>query len=209
MSELEPGQTPEAPKTPESAAAAAVPEQEDFSFRRDRLENASALYRWIIGIERFVAATFLVGVLALVLTQVVSRYVFNSPFSWTEESARLLLVWLTFLAAMHVSSRRAHITVDLIATVVPARAARSVSAVAEIVVIVTAIVMSVAGIMMVGIVGGLALPATGLPTTLLYGAALVGFVGIAIHSLLALYLQIRHPEDELDPAAKAAELEGI
>jgi TRAP-type C4-dicarboxylate transport system permease small subunit len=110
---------------------------------------------------------------------------------------------------MYVSSRRSHITVDLLATLVPASVARAVSAFAEIVVILTAIVMSVAGIMMVGIVSGLELPATGLPTTLLYGAALVGFIGIAVHSSLALYLQIKHPEDELDPAAKAAELEGI
>lgn len=206
MSDQNPPQTPFSADGPSSEPSSAV---EDLSFRQDRLEQNSQLYRWIIDLERFVASVFLVGVFGLVITQVVSRYVFNSPFSWTEESARLLMVWLTFLAAMFVSSRRAHITVDLLATLVPPKAARVVGLFAELVVIATAIVMSVAGIMMVAIVSHVSLPATGIPTTLLYGAALIGFVGILIHSVLAAYLQIRYPEDEIDPAVKAAELEGI
>ncbi|WP_051297791.1 TRAP transporter small permease [Brevibacterium album] len=213
MSEQTPG--PAQPAEPEGTAGASTSagapaaEAEDYSFRQDRLEQNSALYRWIIRIERSVAGVFLVGVFVLVLTQVVSRYVFSSPFSWTEELARVVMVWLTFLAALFVSSRRAHITVDLLATVVPPRVSRAVSAFAELVVIATAAVMSIAGIAMVVLVSGVSLPATGLPTTLLYGAAVVGFAGIFIHSILALYLQIRHPEDELDPVMKAAELEGI
>ena len=62
------------------AAGAPAPEAEDLGFRRDRLEEKSALYRWIIGLERAVASVFLVGVFVLVITQVVTRYVFNSPF---------------------------------------------------------------------------------------------------------------------------------
>lgn len=190
-------------------AEPALEHDEDLSFPQDRFEQRSRVYRWIIGFERGIAGVLLVGVFFLVILQVVTRYVFNSPFSWTEESARLLLVWLTFLAAAFVSSRRAHITVDLVAMIVPAKVARGISVFAECVVILTAIVMSIAGIMMVDIVSQVTLPATGLPTALLYGAALVGFVGILIHSCLALYLQLRYPEDELEPAAKAAQLEGI
>jgi hypothetical protein len=33
---------------------------------------------------------------ALVFAQVVSRYIFNSPISWTEEMARILFVWICF-----------------------------------------------------------------------------------------------------------------
>ncbi|GAA2093968.1 TRAP transporter small permease [Brevibacterium salitolerans] len=213
MSAQTPG--PAQPAEPEGAAGAAasadLPDDaaEDLSFRQDRLEQSSGIYRWIIRLERSVASVFLLGVFVLVLTQVVSRYVFSSPLSWTEELARIVMVWLTFLAAMFVSSRRAHITVDLLASAVPPRVSRAVGMFAELVVILTAAVMSIAGIAMVVLVSGVSLPATSLPTTLLYGAAVVGFIGIFIHSILALYLQIRHPEDELDPVMKAAELEGI
>lgn len=182
---------------------------EDLTFREDRLEQNSRMYRGIINIERIIASIFLLGVFSLVILQVVSRYVFNTPFSWTEEMARLCMVWLTFFAALFVTGRRAHITVDLLASVVPKRVGRAVGIFAEIVVILTAAAMSIAGIMMVILVSQVGLPATGLPTTLLYGAAFVGFVGILIHSILALYLQIRYPEDEVDPVMKVAEMEGI
>lgn len=35
----------------------------------------------------------LVALLLIVLAQIVSRYVFNSSLSWTEEAARYLMIW--------------------------------------------------------------------------------------------------------------------
>lgn len=39
-------------------------------------------------------------------TQVVARYVFSCPFSWTDELARYTFIWLTFLGAGLVYRRR-------------------------------------------------------------------------------------------------------
>ena len=37
------------------------------------------------------------GIMGLVLTaQIVMRYFFSSPFSWAEELARYLQIWITF-----------------------------------------------------------------------------------------------------------------
>ena len=36
--------------------------------------------------------------LAIIFVQVVLRYVFLSPFSWAEELARYLLIWISCLA---------------------------------------------------------------------------------------------------------------
>jgi hypothetical protein len=36
-----------------------------------------------------------------VLWQVISRYVFSSPSSWTEELARFLLIWISLLGAAY------------------------------------------------------------------------------------------------------------
>lgn len=185
------------------------PVADDLEFPQDHIERRSAVYRWLINIERFITSILLVGLFVLVITQVVTRYVFNSPLSWTEESARLFLVWLTFLAAAFVSSRRAHITVDLITTVVPKRVGQVIAVIADIIVAATAVVIAIGGIMLIDIVHTVTLPATGLPTGLLYAAALVGFVGVLFHTLIALYLQLRYPDDEPDPADKAAGMEGI
>lgn len=176
---------------------------------RDVLERRHPAYEWMINVERVISAVLLVGVFALVLTQVFTRYVLGSPLTWTEEASRLALVWLAFLAAAFVSSRRAHITVDLIATIVPRGVARGIGVFAQVLVILAAGFLTFAGFNMMLVVAGIDLAATRLPTAVLYEAATVGFALILVHSVLALYMQVRYPAEEPDPSVKAAELEGL
>lgn len=49
----------------------------------------------------------------LVAVQVFCRYVLNQSLFWSEELARYLLVWLTFLGASAAYHRRAHPGVDI------------------------------------------------------------------------------------------------
>jgi len=55
----------------------------------------------------------------LVATQVFCRYVLNQSLFWSEELARFLLVWLTFLGASCAYYRRAHPGVDFLYTRMP------------------------------------------------------------------------------------------
>lgn len=55
----------------------------------------------------------MICVVCCVLLQVVGRYIpFIKPFTWTEEIARWLLVWLTFLGASHVAKTSSYTRVD-------------------------------------------------------------------------------------------------
>ncbi|MBE8146855.1 TRAP transporter small permease [Brevibacterium casei] len=147
---------------PDPTSVASIADAEaTLAFEQDSFERRGTLYRWAIGLERTIGILLMVGVFVLVLLQVVTRYVFDSPLSWTEEVARLTLVWLTFIAAAFVSSRRSHITVDLIATVVPPRVGRVIGTFARLVVLAVSAFMAVAGIMMVDIVAAIAMPASG------------------------------------------------
>jgi len=49
-----------------------------------------------------------------VATQVFFRYVLNQSLFWSEELARFMLVWLTFLGASVAYKRRAHPGVDIL-----------------------------------------------------------------------------------------------
>lgn len=51
------------------------------------------------------------GVLAL---QVAMRYVFNHPLIWSEEMARYLFVWLTFIGASYGVRHGVHINMSLL-----------------------------------------------------------------------------------------------
>jgi tripartite ATP-independent transporter DctM subunit len=49
---------------------------------------------------------------AVVFLQVTNRYVFNNPLSWTEEVARFIFVWITFMGALLALKTKAHIGVN-------------------------------------------------------------------------------------------------
>lgn len=50
----------------------------------------------------------------LIFSQVIFRYVLKQSLSWSEELARYLFVWLTFLGASIATRRRAHIKVSIL-----------------------------------------------------------------------------------------------
>ncbi len=52
--------------------------------------------------------------IAVVLLQVICRYLFNNSLFWSEELARMLLVQITFLGAAAAFHGRLHIAVDFV-----------------------------------------------------------------------------------------------
>ncbi|BBI71452.2 hypothetical protein HAALTHF_13110n [Vreelandella aquamarina] len=67
----------------------------------------------------FAGMAALIGVITL---QIVSR-VFFSAVGWTEEVARFLLVWITFLAGTLAFQRGRHIAVSFAVDALPSRCA--------------------------------------------------------------------------------------
>lgn len=65
------------------------------------------------GIE-FLVFTLGFGMALLVAVQVFCRYVLNHSLFWSEELARYLLVWVTFLGASAAYYRHAHPGVDVL-----------------------------------------------------------------------------------------------
>lgn len=64
-------------------------------------------------IQSFVVA-LLALMVAVVSWQVLSRYALSAPSAWTEEVARMILVWLGFLGAAYAHSEKAHLGIDLL-----------------------------------------------------------------------------------------------
>ncbi|ADK83249.1 TRAP transporter small permease [Sediminispirochaeta smaragdinae] len=64
---------------------------------------------------QMIAGVLVLGTIILVMTAgIISRYVFNSPFDWTEELCTFLFIWLSFLGAGVASAKRRHVSVDFI-----------------------------------------------------------------------------------------------
>jgi TRAP-type C4-dicarboxylate transport system permease small subunit len=77
-------------------------------------------------VERLIDAAAIAaftGIFLCVLAQVVFRYAFNDPLTWSEELARYLFIWCAFLGWIIASRRRSHLAMTFVADRLP-RAAR-------------------------------------------------------------------------------------
>ena len=92
------------------------------------------MYKLLDRIEKALDAVlvFMMIVMAgAVVLQVASRYVFNNPTSWSEELARYLFVWITFLGAAVVIRKRRHVDVTVLTDRLPPGAAKVVYLVSD------------------------------------------------------------------------------
>jgi TRAP-type C4-dicarboxylate transport system permease small subunit len=62
----------------------------------------------------------------LVIAQVVLRYAFNDPLTWSEEMARIVFIYLSFIGIGAAYGRRRHMFIDALIILLPAKAKRAV-----------------------------------------------------------------------------------
>lgn len=68
-------------------------------------------------ITRILAVVLIALMCVMVVTvswQVITRYLLNSPSSYTEELATYLLIWITLLGAAYALQIRAHLGIDIL-----------------------------------------------------------------------------------------------
>lgn len=153
-------------------------------------------------VEAVVASTLLLLVLVLVVFQVVSRYVFSSPFVWSEELARFSLLWLTFVVAGLVMARRLHVTVSVGDRLLGHRGRVVVEAFAAVVVLAVCVVLVLTAPQFLATAGRTSSPAAGIPMGWVYGSAVVGFLLMGVHSVALLLTAVRGEEQPDDGAAR-------
>lgn len=66
----------------------------------------------------------LAAITVILFFSVVMRYAFNNPVTWSEDSAKILLVWMTLLGAPAGLRSTSHVSVELLTERLPDRAKR-------------------------------------------------------------------------------------
>lgn len=62
--------------------------------------------------EKIVSCSLLMVILAVLTWQVLTRYAFGDPSTWSEEISRYLFVWVIFLSGSYAVQENAHIRID-------------------------------------------------------------------------------------------------
>ncbi len=72
--------------------------------------------------EDYIGTVIFVFMTVLLTVQVVSRYLFNHSFTWTEELSVVMFVWLIYLGVSGAVTKRKHLRIDALINVLPFKA---------------------------------------------------------------------------------------
>lgn len=72
-------------------------------------------------LEEFLLVLLLIGISAVMVIQVICRYVFNYSLSWSDELTRYFLVWSCFLSVSYCVKRRISIKIKQLQEAFPER----------------------------------------------------------------------------------------
>ncbi|EFL88169.1 TRAP transporter small permease [Ahrensia sp. R2A130] len=100
---------------------------------------------YLANIELSIAMAILLGFLILCSLQVVSRFVFSLPFTWTEELTAALVIWMTFLGAIAVERRDSQIRVELVREIFSPRVVAVIYGIFDLMIIACLIAMMIGG----------------------------------------------------------------
>jgi TRAP-type transport system small permease protein len=147
----------------------------------------------------FVMVALLAAMVAMVLGNVVLRYVFDSGIAISEEMSRYCFVWLTFIGAVVVYREHAHLGVDTLVKVLPALGRRVCLALSDSLALLCCAVFFWGTWKQQAINASNVAPISGLPMTWVYGVGYFTSLGIGVMILLRLIrlLTGRLPEDEV------------
>lgn len=115
---------------------------------RERISPAAAEFDRLMGkvADGFAyVSVFCLIALTLVTTgQVIMRYVFNRPTMWADEMAAYLLLAIVFLGLAHTLREEAHIRIEILSGLLPARIRRNLEIVNYVIGILFSVFMLVA-----------------------------------------------------------------
>ena len=121
-----------------------------------------------------------------VLYGVVTRYVFGSQASWSEELARFLLIWIGILGAAYVAGKNMHLSIDLLKPRLSKSSAHRIDTMIYWIVILFAfLVLVVGGLRLIYITQtlGQLSPALQVPMSVIYAV-------VPLSGLLIIYYQL-------------------
>lgn len=129
----------------------------------------------------------LVATLLIVLWQVFSREVLSSSPSWSEESARILLVWIGFLGATIGFRESAHIAVTFLVDKFPVGLQAVIGRLVQVLLLGFGLFLVVQGTQFVIDARMATLPGTGLPRSVSYLMMPVAGVMVLLYTILQAF----------------------
>jgi len=140
----------------------------------------------------FNSVVSILGIILMVLmiftlsAGIISRYVFNRPFFWTDEAARIILIWTIFIGAalaFRKNSPITHIRVDFLGSFLSSELRKIVKKIVWSLIILFCIVITVIDINFIALAGSIKTAALGIPKFIIYITLLIFAIITLVFSL--------------------------
>lgn len=151
-----------------------------------------------------VMCTAIMGYMVLaVCWQVITRFVLKNPSTVTEEILRYLLVWTTMVGGAYAYGRRKHLSINMLAKKLPARAQKLLDIFVQAIVIAFCVVVMIIGdLRLVETTFDQISSALRLPMPYVYASILVGGVLIIFYAIIFIFEDIKAMRELPQTAAK-------
>jgi len=147
------------------------------------------------GLEWFAKISLVVMTL-IVFVDVVLRYIFKQGFSWTQEVATLLLVWFSLIGMAIGVVERIHISIEMFTSKLSKRAIAFLELLDHILISAFGCAMIYYGIVVMKLTSKSTLPATKLPSAVLYIILPLSGVLIILNAVIVSIRSVRKMKKE-------------
>lgn len=144
-------------------------------------------------LEEVLMTLLLIGIVLVMTAQVISRYVFNNSFSWTDELARYFLVWSGFLSVSYCVKKRISIKIDQFQNMVSEKNVPWIKMIRHTIVFIFCVLMIPFALTYVqqAMASGATSPALKVSMVYIQSAPLAGFILLAVRVLQAWVREFR------------------
>lgn len=154
------------------------------------MKNLAKKLIWFYNhLEEYLLVICLAVMVVVIFAQVVMRYCFNSSLVWSEELARVLFIWVSWLGISYGQKKYEHITVNMFVDKLRGGVKKAVTLIAHLCSIAILVTFAIQGVTVVSEVMNIGshTPALDIPKWLLYAAVPVscGLMTIRVASDIA------------------------
>ena len=146
-------------------------------------------------IENAVIILGLSAMFLILLAQVIMRYVFSRPLTWSDEAARFIFVYVSFIGISYAYRQKGHIRMEVVVNLFPQAVRRGLEVLINLGTIALFCYMIPFSFRFIGIQAGVKATATHIPMSIVYTALPLG-MALSCVRLLISSLRIVWGEEE-------------
>jgi len=132
----------------------------------------------------YTVSFILLSLSVIVALNVFCRFVLSFSLTWGDETAQILLVWLTFLGAALAMRNESHYAFDYLVKALPEKAGKIVGILTRLIVIFTLFLLLYWSSEVTAGISNWTMPATGISRSFVYGACPVGCIFMIYYAFI-------------------------